>query len=43
MFVFLLMSDELMLVNGDCELNFSPFFLAFWLCDSEFVTLFIII
>ena len=40
-FVFILMSDELMLVNGDCELNlcylwcvFFFGFLAFWLCDS---------
>ena len=43
MFVFLLMSDELMLVNGDCELNFSPFFWLFGFVTLEFVTLFIII
>ena len=41
-FVFILMSDELMLVNGDCELNlcylWCVFFLAFWLFG--FVTLY---
>ena len=44
-FVFLLMNDELMLVNGDYELNLCLWCFFWWLfgfvtlCDFVFVTL----